>query len=106
MKRLSAPDRTREELRALIGGDLGMASGRSDLVRLALRLIVEEPLEGEVSNAVGRERYERAEGAPRGIEDTMMSPCGRAAEFSRGQWDRSGLRSLTARIKRFSWPSN
>ena len=37
MKILSAPDRTREELRALIGGDLGTATGRSDLVRLALR---------------------------------------------------------------------
>ena len=54
MKRLSAPDRTREELRALIDGDLGTATGRSDLVRLALRLIVEEALEGEVSDAVGR----------------------------------------------------
>ena len=63
MKRVSAPDRTREELRALIGGDLGTTTGRSDLVRLALRLIVEEALEGEVSDAVGRERYARAEGA-------------------------------------------
>ena len=27
-----------------------------------------------------------------------MSPCGRAAEFRRGQWDRSRLRSLVARI--------
>ena len=63
MKRLSAPDRTREELRALIGGDLGTATGRSDLVHLALRLIVEEALEGEVADAVGRERYARAEGA-------------------------------------------
>ena len=48
MHRLSAPQRTREELRALINGDLGTAAGRSDLVRLALRLIVEEALEGEV----------------------------------------------------------
>ena len=28
-------------------------------MRLALRLIVEEALEGEVSDALGRERYER-----------------------------------------------
>src|SRR3712207_5759576 len=69
MKRVSAPDRTREELRALISGDLGTATGRSDLVRLALRLIVEEALEGEVSDAVGRERYERAEGAPAGYRN-------------------------------------
>jgi len=69
MKRLSAPDRTREELRALIGGDLGTATGRSDLVHLALRLIVEEALEGEVADAVGRERYARAEGAAVGYRN-------------------------------------
>ena len=48
MERLSAPARTREELRPLMSGDLGTAAGRGDLVRLALRLIVEEALEGEV----------------------------------------------------------
>jgi hypothetical protein len=42
MERLSAPERTREELRALMNGELGTAAGRGDLVRLALRLIVEE----------------------------------------------------------------
>ena len=47
MERLSAPERTREELRALMNGDLGTAAGRGDLVRLALRLIVEEALEGK-----------------------------------------------------------
>jgi putative transposase len=56
MQRLSAPERTREELRALMNGDLGTAAGRGDLVRLALRLIVEEALEGEVSDVLGRER--------------------------------------------------
>ena len=39
-----------------------MAAGRSDLVRLVLQLIVEEALEGEVSDVLGRERYERGEG--------------------------------------------
>ncbi len=66
MERLSAPERTREELRALMNGDLGTAAGRSDLVRLALRLIVEEALEGEVSDVLGRERYERGEGEKAG----------------------------------------
>jgi hypothetical protein len=42
------------EFRALINGELGTAAGRGDLVRLALRLIVEEALEGEVSDALGR----------------------------------------------------
>ena len=53
----------------MIDGDLGTATGRSDLVRLALRLIVEEALEGEVADAVGRERYERAEGAAAGYRN-------------------------------------
>jgi hypothetical protein len=60
MERLSAPERTREELRALMNGELGTAAGRGDLVRLALRLIVGEALEGEVSDALGRERYKPA----------------------------------------------
>ena len=60
MPRLSAPERTREELRALMNGELGTAAGRGDLVRLALRLIVEEALEGEVSDVLGRERLSAA----------------------------------------------
>ena len=62
MQTLSAPERTREELRALMNGDLGTSAVRGDLFRLALRLIVEETLEGEVIDALGRERYERGEG--------------------------------------------
>ena len=69
MERLSAPERTREELRALMNGDLGTAAGRSDLVRLALRLIVEEALEGEVADVLGRERYERGEGEKAGYRN-------------------------------------
>ena len=60
MERLSAPERTREELRALMNGDLGTWAGRSDLVRVALRLIVDEVLEGEMADMPGRERYDRA----------------------------------------------
>jgi hypothetical protein len=66
MERLSAPARTREELRALMNGDLGTAAGRGDLVHLALRLIVAEALEGEVSDGLGRGRYERGEGEKAG----------------------------------------
>jgi hypothetical protein len=54
MQRLSAAERTRDDLRALMNGDLGMASGRSDLVRLALRKVAEEALEGELDDAPGR----------------------------------------------------
>ena len=69
MERLSAPARTREELRALMNGDLGTAAGRGDLVHLALRLIVEEALESEVSDVLGRERYERGEGEKAGYRN-------------------------------------
>ena len=47
----------------MIDGRLGTAASRSDLVRLAVRLIVEEALDAEATEAVGRERYERAAGA-------------------------------------------
>jgi putative transposase len=80
MPRLSAPERTREELRALMNGELGTAAGRSDLVRLALRLIVEEALEGEVADALGRERYERAEGEKAGYRNGYRTGTVKTAE--------------------------
>ena len=39
------------------------------LVRLALRLIVEEALEGEVADVLGRERYERGDGEKAGYRN-------------------------------------
>ncbi len=56
MKRISAPEQTREQLQALIEGRLGTAPDRSSLMLLAARLILEETLEGEVSDRIGRER--------------------------------------------------
>jgi transposase-like protein len=50
-------------------GELGTAAGRSDLVHLALRLIVEEALEGEVADVLGRERYERGDGDKTGYRN-------------------------------------
>ncbi len=80
MERLSAPERTREELRALMNGELGTAAGRSDLVHLALRLIVEEALEGEVADALGRERYERGEGEKAGYRNGYRTGKVKTAE--------------------------
>ena len=74
MERLFAPERTREALRALMNGELGTSAGRSDLVRLALRLIVEEALEDEVSDVLGRERYERGKGGKTGYRNGYR-PC-------------------------------
>ena len=57
-KRVPASMRTRETLSALIEGRLSSPDGRSELVKLATRLIVEEALEGEVRDALGRDYYE------------------------------------------------
>jgi hypothetical protein len=55
--RLPASQRTREELTALIEGRLFTASAKDELVNLASGLIVEEALEGEAGDALGREYY-------------------------------------------------
>ena len=57
--RIPASMRTREELSALIEGKLSTASGKDELVKLAARLIIEEALEGEASDALGRGYYTR-----------------------------------------------
>ncbi len=56
--RLPASQRTREGLTALIEGRLSTSSAKDELVKLATRLIVEEALEGEAGDAVGRDYYE------------------------------------------------
>ena len=78
--RVSATDRTRERLEALIDGRLTTAPERSDLVRLAARLILEEALEGEVRDRLGRERYERAEGKPTGYRNGYRTGRMKTAE--------------------------
>jgi hypothetical protein len=65
-KRIAASEATRERLQAVIDGKLDTADGidgkldtadgRGDLIRLAARLIVEEALEAEAGEALGRER--------------------------------------------------
>jgi hypothetical protein len=63
-KRVAAADRTRERLEALIDGRLASAPERSDLVRLAARLILEETLEGEVRDRLGDRAPGRGVGRP------------------------------------------
>jgi transposase-like protein len=55
--RLPASHRTREDLTSLIEGRLSTGSAKDELVKLATRLIVEEALEGEAGDAVGRDYY-------------------------------------------------
>ena len=78
--RVSAADRTRERLEALIDGRLATAPERSDLVRLAARLILEEALEGEVRDRLGRERYQRAGGEPAGYRNGYRTGRMKTAE--------------------------
>jgi putative transposase len=49
--------RSRQQLSDLIEGRLSSADGRAELIKLATRLIVEEALEAEAGDAVGREYY-------------------------------------------------
>jgi transposase-like protein len=64
--RIPASIRTREALAALIEGRLASPAGRSELVELATRLIVEEALAGEVRDALDRGYYERGDAPGQG----------------------------------------
>lgn len=68
-RRIPASMRTRESLSALIEGRLSFADGRSELVKLATRLILEEALEAEARDALGRDYYERGAEEGRGYRN-------------------------------------
>src|SRR5262245_38742608 len=70
MKRIAATEKTRERLRALIDGRLGTGADRSDLVRLAVQLIIEEVLEAE-ARFRDMQVQTRGEFGGLGIEVTM-----------------------------------
>ena len=57
-QRVPGSMRTRQSLSDLIEGRLSSPDGRAELVRLATRLIVEEALEAESRDAIGRDYYE------------------------------------------------
>ena len=58
MKRIPASAATRERLQQLFDGESQVEDLKGALVREAVRLIVEEALEGEVADALGRGYYE------------------------------------------------
>ena len=71
-RRVPASVRTRESLSDLIKGRLSSAAGRAELVKLATRLIVEEALEAESRDVLGRDYYEhgvRLEGAVAAVRE-------------------------------------
>jgi putative transposase len=65
MERMPSSERAHEKLKALMVGRSKAEDGRSELVRLAARLIIEEALEGEARDALGRDYY--AHGAVLGV---------------------------------------
>lgn len=87
--RIPASTRTRESLSALIEGRLSSADGRSDLVKLATRLILEEALEAETRDALGRDYYERGaeecRGCSNGHRTGRLKTAEGAIEFSAPQ---------------------
>jgi putative transposase len=80
MERIPASDRTREQMKALMDGRSETGGGRSDLVRLAARLIIEEALEGEASDALGRGYYERGAAPGRGYRNGYRTGRLKSAE--------------------------
>jgi putative transposase len=80
MERIPASERTRERLKALISGEQEAADSRSELVRLAARLIIEEALEGEASDALGRGYYARGGVSGRGYRNGYRTGRLKSAE--------------------------
>ena len=75
MDRIPASERTREKLKALMEGRSEVADGRSELVRLAARLIIEEALEGERGTRWGATTTPEAPPPAPGIA-TGIAPVG------------------------------
>jgi putative transposase len=88
-RRLPASMRTREELTSLIEGRLSTASAKDELVKLATRLIIEEGLEGEAGDAVGRDYYEHGplagQGYRNGYRTGRLKTAAGAIEYSAPQ---------------------
>ena len=80
MERIPASERTREKLKAVMEGRWEATDERSELVRLAARLIIEEALEGEASDALGRDYYARGAAPGTGYRNGYRTNCLKTAE--------------------------
>lgn len=71
MHRVAPSERLKQELQQLLSPGVRPASDdpAGQLVRLAARLVLQEALEGEQADFLGRDRYERGNGAPRGYRN-------------------------------------
>ncbi|MFC1492199.1 IS256 family transposase, partial [Nitrospinota bacterium] len=74
MKRISPSERTRQSIRELL--EKGTTEGddpKSTLIRLAVRLMAEEGLEGKVADLLGRAYYEHSQGEAPGHRNGYRS---------------------------------
>ncbi len=89
MQRVPASMRTRQSLCDLIEGRLSSPDGRAELVKLAARLILEEALEAESRDAIGREYYEHGaapgQGYRNGVRPGRLKTAEGATEYSAPQ---------------------
>ncbi|HUF82806.1 MAG TPA: transposase, partial [Burkholderiales bacterium] len=69
MERIPASARTREKLKRLMDGVDKSSDSGSELMRLAAQLIIEEALEGETRDALGRDYYARGATAGAGYRN-------------------------------------
>jgi len=88
-KRILGSMRTRQSLSDLIEGRLSSPDGRSELVNLATRLIVEEALEAESRDALGRDYYEHGaapgQGYRNGVREGRLKTAEGFIEYSAPQ---------------------
>jgi putative transposase len=82
MERIPASERTREHLKALMEGKGEAIGSNSDLVRLAARLIIDEALEGEAEDALGRGYYARGAAPGAGYRNGYRTGRLKSAEGS------------------------
>ncbi len=85
-RRIPGGEGSREALFAVIEGRLSSAAGRSGLVHLANRVIIEEGLEAEVRDALDRDYYERGASPGRGDRNGVRQGRVKTAEGTIGYW--------------------
>ena len=78
--RIPGSERTRETLNELINGRMRVDDAKSELVKLATRLILEEGLEAEVRDALGRDYYEHGADPNRGYRNGVRGGKLKTAE--------------------------
>jgi len=98
-KRVPATARTRKRIEELMDGRTGSADARSEFVKLATRLLLEESGEAEARDAVGREysRHGTGHGHRNGYRTARLRSAGGPIEFAVPQV--RGLRGWRSQVR-------